>query len=174
MTLTRFSFDKFCTVVTKAEELPWELEDIFGRKTAEDWDNESLKALVNAGKKGMIYFWSPKFVYSVYDLPRMEKLAKKFGYEFTAVVDPRATKEEIEGALEVMRKKSHSKVDRDVASKKSFLRSTSMDLYMRSGFNHFPVTYIYNNKNIHPRWITGIMKDNGVKVMADTFAGELK
>lgn len=170
--IKRFSFDKGCDLKISPESLPMEFEKAYTKKTAEDWGDAELKALLSSGKKGMIYYWSPKFVYSLNDLNRMEKLAKKFGYEFTAVVDPRATKEEIEDALDVLKKNSGKK--RKVASATTFLRNTSIDLYMRGGFNHFPVTYIYNNQMIHPRWVTGIMTDNGLKAMADTLAGELK
>lgn len=171
-TLTRFSYDSSCDLKVKNEALSWDLNKVFSKKTAEDWSNEDLKNTIASGKKGMIYYWSPRFSYSVYDLPRMERLARKFGYEFTAVVDPRASKEEVLGALDVM--KTKFKMNRALASQKSFFRNTSTDIYMRSGFNHFPVTYVYTNNMIHPRWITGIMKDNGLKVMADTMVGELK
>lgn len=172
-TLTRVTFNSSCDAQVKNENLPWDLDKIFNKKTAEDWTNDDLRNLVSSGKRGMIYYWSPKFTYSVYDLPRVEKLARKFGYEFTSVVDPRASKEEVEGALEVMKKYNHSKI-RGVASNKSFNRNLAMDIHMRGGFNHFPVVYVYNNKMIHPRWITGVMKDNGLRTMANEMAGELK
>ncbi len=172
--ITRFSFDKNCGLVSKNESWPWHLEKSFTMKTNEDWDNSDLRNLVSSKKKGMIYFWSPRFVYSVYELPKMELMAKKLGYTFTAVVDPRASKEEIEGALEVMHKNSKKEFQRILASKSTFLRNTSTDLYMRGEFNHFPVTYIYNNNKIHHNWITGIMKENGLKSLADTFSNELK
>lgn len=172
--LTRFSFDKNCKVVSKNEAWPWHVEEVFSLKTAEDWGNDDLKNQVSSGKKGMIYYWSPRFSYSVYDLPRAEKLAKKFGYEFIPVVDPRASKDEVLQALEVMYKKMEMKKVRQVASAKAYNRNVSIDLFMRSAFNHFPIVYVYNNKKIHSRWITGIMTDKGLQSMAETFSSELK
>lgn len=173
-TLTRFSFDKNCQMVSGNETWPWHIEEIFAKKSPEDWSDDDLRAQVASGKKGMIYYWSPRFVYSVYDLPRAEKLASQFGYEFVAVVDPRASKEEVLGALEVMQKKLKIKNVRNLASTKAYNRNVSIDLFMRSAFNHFPIVYIYNNKKIHSRWITGIMTDKGLETMAETFSSELK
>lgn len=172
--MTRFSFDKNCKVVTKNEAWPWHVDEVFGVKTPEDWSNEDLRTQVASGKKGMIYYWSPRFSYSVYDLPRVEKLAKEFGYEFIPVVDPRASKAEVMGALDVMYKKTKIKKIRKLASAKEYNRNVAMDLYMRSAFNHFPIVYVYNNNKIHSRWITGIMTDKGLQSMAETFSSELK
>ncbi len=173
-TMTRFSFDKNCKVVSKNEAWPWHMEEVFAKKTTEDWSNDDLRTQVASGKQGMIYYWSPRFSYSVYDLPRAEKLAKKFGYEFISVVDPRASKEEVMGALDVMYKNAKMKKARQLASAKAYNRNVAVDLYMRSAFNHFPIVYVYNNKKIHSRWITGIMTDKGLKSMADEFSSELK
>lgn len=174
-TIIHYSFNSSCEVITKNESWPWHLERVFLKKMDEDWTNEDLNKLVSSGKKGMIYYWSPRFSYSVYDLPRMEKLAAGLGYEFTALADPRASKEEILGALEVMRKKTKPLhyANRQLASKQQFSRNISTDLYMRNGFNHFPTTYIYNKQKIHSRWIVGLMTDAGLKNMADTFSNEL-
>lgn len=175
-TIARFSFDNSCNLSTTNESWPWHLEKMFSKRTNESWTNEDLMKLVSSGKRGMIYYWSPRFSNSVYDLPRMEKLALKFGYEFTAVVDPRASSEEVLGALEIMHNKTKQPdlIKRSLASKLYFNRNISTDLYMRNGFNHFPVTYVYNKQKMHPRWIVGIMTDLGVKKMADNFSLELE
>ena len=168
------SFDQKCNILSAPESWPVEMADVMDVKTPEDWSNEDLRKQIARGKPGMIYYWSPKFSYSVYDMPRVEKLAQENGYEIIAVVDPRASKKEVEGAMKVLNKSLKKKSDRNLASTKTYLRNTSTDLFMRSGFNHFPVTYIYNNNKIHPRWITGIMTDEGLKSMAQEFVGELK
>lgn len=172
--ITKTIFDDKCKFVSTPQEWPWEMQKALTVKTNEDWGNTELAAQISSGKPGMIYYWSPKFTYSVYDMPRVEKLAKKLGYEFIAVVDPRASQSEVDGAMKVLNKSLKNKADRKLASSKTYSRNISTDLYMRAGFNHFPVTYIYNNKKIHPRWITGIMTDEGIHSMAGTFAGELK
>lgn len=173
--ITHYRYNSFCTLITESKSWPWHLEKIFSTPSTQNWDNDNLTKLVSSGKRGMIYNWSPRFSYSVYDLPRMKKLAEKHGYEFTAVVDPRASSEEIIGALEVMNSKINTspKMKRNVASQTHYFRNVSTDLYMRNGFNHFPTTYIYNKNQIHSRWIVGIMTDQGLKAMADTLSIEL-
>lgn len=173
-TIIKKTFDDKCKVVSAPQEWPWEIQKALSFKANEDWGNAELLGQIASGKPGMIYYWSPKFANSVYDMPRVEKLAKKLGYEFIAVVDPRASKEEVIGAMKALNKSLKHKSDRKLASSQSYVRNVSTDLYMRAGFNHFPVAYIYNNKKIHSRWITGIMTDEGIQTMAGTFAGELK
>lgn len=170
----KMGFDKDCKLVSLSKEWPWHLAEIFKRTSSEDWNNEQLRELVSTGKKGIIYYWSPRFAYSVEDMPRVEQLARKWGYQFTAVVDPRASRNEVEGALTKIQYKNKKTFSRSLASGKNYLRNVSTDLYMRNGFNHFPVMYVYNNKKIHQRWVTGIMTENGLKEMFATFTTELK
>ena len=102
--IVKKAFDEKCKVVSSQQEWPWEMQKALTVKTNEDWGNSELSQQIASGKPGMIYYWSPRFVYSVYDMPRVEKLAKKLGYEFIAVVDPRASKEEVTGAMKVLQK----------------------------------------------------------------------
>ncbi|MBY0414917.1 MAG: hypothetical protein K2Q18_12170 [Bdellovibrionales bacterium] len=173
--VTKKSFDKDCKTIISLEIWPWEFQKVLGKKTSEDWDNNDLKDQISSGKKGMIYYWSPKFTYSVTDLRRVKDLAKKFGYEFTSIVDPRVGKSEVLDSLKAINLEQikNVKMNRVLAKSKPFLRNTSTDLYLRSGFNHFPVIYIYNNKKIHSRFITGVMADEGLKNLADTFSSEV-
>lgn len=174
--LKKISFNDQCLPKIQNENWPFELEKVLKNKTAQDWNNDLLYKLVDSGKKGWIYSWSPRFVYSVLDMPRVEKLAYKFGYEFIPVVDPRASHDEVLGALKVMQRENNaiiSKELRKLASEESYLRNTSTDLYMRNGFNHFPIIYVYNNGKIHSRFITGVMTEKGLKSMANTFSTEL-
>ena len=166
-------FDKNCQPEILDTKWPWHLSDVFESKNNNNWNNKNLKKIIASGKKGVIYNWSPRFAYSVGDLPRIEKLARRLGYEFTAVVDPRATQSEVTGALGSLAKK-HKTFERNLASAESYHRNVSSDLFMRNGFNHFPVIYVYGENKIHPRWVTGVMTDNGLKEMLSTYSAELK
>ena len=152
---------------------PQTIEKALTFKSDEDWSNDDLKSLVMSGKKGIIYSWSPKYVYSVLEMPRFEKLAKKLGYEFIAVVDPRVSREEVVSALDMMNKKNLLGQKRNLASS-GFFRNVSMDLHTREEFNHFPVIFIYNNKKIHERSITGALSNNEFQKLAKNFTRELK
>lgn len=171
---SRVSFNSTCEALIKDEPYPWYLEKIYNTKTSDDWSDADLIKVLSLNEKGIIYFWSPKFSYSVFDLPRVEGLAKALGYTFIPVVDPRASTEEILGALDVLNQKNIKKNNRNLASKYSINRNVSMDIFMRNGFNHFPVTFVFNNKKIHPRFITGVMTNEDSKKLFETFSFELK
>lgn len=170
--LEKVSFDEKCKPVIAAEKLPWVLEKAFASKHSDDFNDESLKNLVSSGKKGVIYTWSPKFVYSVYDVSRLEKLVHATGFEFTALVDPRVSRQEAIESLRVADEKNNQ-FKRSLASEKYLSRNISMDIYMRDGFNHYPVMFIYNNKKIHKLFLTGIMRDQDILNMMNRFAKEL-
>lgn len=172
--IVKHTFEKGCKFVSYKQPWPWFLENVFAKKTSKDWRNGDLKKLVSTGKKGLIYFWSPRFTYSLTDMPRIKQVAKELGYEFTAIVDPRASEEEIQGALNVLKQQNAATFNRSLASTQDYKRGVSTDLYMRNGFNHFPVMYVYDNHQIHPRWITGVMTKEGLKEMGDTFSKELR
>ena len=173
----RVSFNASCEAITKDEELPWHLEKFYSKSIPDidNWSDDDLKKSVSSGGNGLIYYWSPKFTYSVVDLPRVEALAKKLGLQFIPVVDPRAESHEITASLEVVFKKNDkAKKNRSLASKYNVNRNVSLDIYMRNGFNHFPVSFIYSNKKIHPRFITGVMTDEGEANLVKTYLSELK
>lgn len=172
--IIKHSFEKNCKISSYKQPWPWFLEKVFKTSTTKDWRNDDLKKLVSTGKKGFIYFWSPRFNYSVTDMPRVKQMAKDLGYDFTAIVDPRASEEEIKGALDVLKSKNKSIFNRSLASTHDYKRGVSTDIYMRNGFNHFPVIYVYDNYQIHPKWITGVMNKEGLKEMAETFSKELR
>jgi RNase H-fold protein (predicted Holliday junction resolvase) len=170
--IDKISFDKNCVVAKTQEPLPWYLEKYFNKKDQQKkFDDGALKTLVSSGKPAIIYSWSPKFAYSVYDLPRVKKIAEKLGYQFVAVVDPRVNEKEARDAL----KKSAPKIPmmRQLASQKELMPNISYELYFSGGFNHFPFTYIVNHGKIHPRYIIGVMKDEGYESMMKTFMQEL-
>jgi hypothetical protein len=173
--LTKVSFNSKCEIQESKEKWPYEVESFLTVQSTEDFTNKKLKETLATGKKGWIYFWSPKYTYSVTDMPRVERLAKEFKMEFIPVVDPRASKEEINGALEILKSQDKETLNmRSLASESAIRRNMSTDLYMRNGFNHFPVIYVYDKSKIHDRYITGVMTKEGLRSMTQTFIKELK
>lgn len=175
-TFTRISFDSDCKMKTNVETLPWHLEKYYSInfENIDNWSDEDLLKLVNSNSSGLIYYWSPKFTYSVLELPKMEKLVKSLGIQFIPVVDPRASPSEISTALEVLFKDEKKSKSRSLASNYNVNRNVSLDLYMRNGFNHFPVSYVYANKKMHSRFVTGVMTDGGNAHLVKTYLSELK
>lgn len=175
--MEKITFSKDCTPVKTTASLPWHLEKAFGeKKSLPRFDDYALKQIVDSGKPAVIYSWSPKYAYSVYDLPRVKKIAEKLGYQFIAVADPRISESELQSSLNNSFKKIAPKdiISRKLASEKDLPVNVSYELYFRGGFNHFPFTYVVNNGKIHPRYIVGVMKDEGYREMMKTFMKELE
>ena len=171
--MLKYFFDSSCSPRVTNELWPTHIEKIFSRTMPEDWSNNDLVNLISNQKKGVIYSWSPKFSYSVLMLPEIERQALSLGYEFISVVDPRATREEILESLKVLPKNVAKKM-RSLASEKKFNRNVSYDLFMRAAFNHYPVTFVYDKGQLHPRSIIGVMTEVGFRDLANTFVSELK
>ncbi|MFA6236384.1 MAG: hypothetical protein WC635_03565 [Bacteriovorax sp.] len=171
--IMKYSLNESCIANVENTQWPHYLEKILSNTMSEDWSNKDLKNLVNTGKKGIIYTWSPKYTYSLLALPQVQRLAKEMGLDFVAVVDPRSSKKEILASLKVLPKVESFKF-RNLASDKKFYRNISIDLFMRASFNHYPVVFAYSNKKIHPRFVTGLMTDQGFKDLVQTYAKELE
>lgn len=171
--MLKYSFDSSCALRVTNELWPAHIEKVFSRTMPEDWSNNDLVNLISNQKKGVIYSWSPKFSYSVLMLPEVERQALSMGYEFISVVDPRASREEILESLKVLPENSAKKM-RALANEKKYNRNVSYDLFMRSAFNHYPVTHVYSKGMLHPRMIVGVMTEAGFKEQANTFVSELK
>lgn len=171
--MLKYSFDSSCSLRVTNELWPAHIEKFFSRTMPEDWGNNDLVNLISTQKKGVIYSWSPKFSYSVLMLPEVERQALSMGYEFISVVDPRASREEILESLKVLPKNIAKKM-RALANDKKFNRNVSYDLFMRTAFNHYPVTFVYDKGQLHPRTIIGVMTEVGFRDLANTFVSELK
>lgn len=175
--LERLTFNKECSVERTSANLPWHLEKAFSeKKSLPRFDDQALKQIVDSGKPAVIYSWSPKYAYSVYDLPRVKRIAEKLGYQFIAVADPRISESELQSSLKNSFRKIAPQdiISRKLASEKDLPVNVSYELYFRGGFNHFPFTYIVNKGKIHPRYIVGVMMDEGYSEMMKTFMKELE
>lgn len=163
-----------CKIDFQNQSFPWYVQKIFNDKRSNDFTDSDLKELVSNTQNGLIYFWSPKFSYSVEYLPEIYKIAKKLKLNLTIIADPRVSNEEINQAINKVFNLNTNKIVRTIASEDKIKIMKSYDLFMRNGFNHFPVMYYYNNKKVHPHWITGLMTTGGIREMTQSFQKELK
>lgn len=169
--ISKYKFSENCKWQISEEKMPWHLEKFFTNLEGHFSDYQ-LKKILDSNKAALIYSWSPKYSYSVYDLPKIAKIAKKLNFDFYPVVDPRVDASEIKDSLK--RIENEILPIRQIASHLPIAKNVSMELYFRGGFNHFPITYIISNKKINPRFIIGVMKDEGYTKMIKDLAAELK
>lgn len=102
-------------------------------------DNE-LKKIVESGKSGIIYIWSPQMTLSPKGYHHVAAAAKKLGVELNVFVDPSAQPK--------MVKKSVQSARLPASSQKPM---QSFDLTMRGATLHYPATFTYKNGKLS-RW----------------------
>ncbi len=162
--------DKKCKFEFLPMKMSWYLEKIWKQKTDLDFDDIKLEKLLSENSKAVIYLWSPKFSYSLTFYNKAKATAEKLGYKFIPLLDPRANTSEAKAAQDVF---FASGFKRDLASNFINSKMFSYDLFLRNGFNHFPVTFITGNKKIHPRFMTGLMTEEGMIKMVKDLEKEL-
>ncbi|MBH47181.1 MAG: hypothetical protein CME71_03320 [Halobacteriovorax sp.] len=105
-----------------------------------DLGDVKLKKIVESGKSGIIYIWSPSMTLSPKGYHHVAAAAKKFGVELHSFVDPSANEKMVE-----------------IAVKKARLPASittpmqSFDLTMRGATLHYPATFIFKDGKIS-RW----------------------
>lgn len=129
--------------------------------------DHDLEAILKAKKKALIYLWSPSFVYSAVAIPYFALAAKRQGYEFIPLLDPREATEladhrislakvELEQAL---KSRSIASVRGEAVFPKVNLtrKLLSLELFRPNGFNHFPVAYLVEGGRFNPRPMIGVL-----------------
>ncbi len=102
--------------------------------------DSELRKIVESGKTGVIYIWSPNMTLSPQGHHHVEAIAKKLGIEFNAYVDPAVNSQKVA---------KEAKKSRLPAS--SLKPMMSFDLMMRGASLHYPATFIYKDGKIS-RW----------------------
>lgn len=167
-----------CRLSFKTIDFPAEFS--LPKKTEFDFDDKKLHSFLQdltKNKAAVFYLWSPKFSYSVTHYPYVQKYAHDMGIEFVPLLDSRVSTEEAKRALHKAFEefnKNTIKKNRFLASQENVVRSFVFDFYLRFGFSHYPISFIAHNQKIHPRWITGVMTENGFKSQTKKFIKELK
>lgn len=129
--------------------------------------DRDLAKLLQSKKKAMIYLWSPRFVYSAGALPYFALAAKRQGYEFIPLLDPRESVQFAEQRVNLAKRELEQTLkDRSMASVRSEAVFPKMDLtrkllslevFRANGFNHFPVAYLVENGQFNPRPMIGVL-----------------
>tara|TARA_R110002049_G_scaffold94670_2_gene232878 strand:+ start:83 stop:814 length:732 start_codon:yes stop_codon:yes gene_type:complete len=125
-----------------------------------DFGDSELKKVVESGKTGVIYIWSPNMTLSPQGHHHVEAITKKFGIEFHAYVDPAVNSKLVA---------KEAKRSRLPAS--SLKPMMSFDLMMRGASLHYPATFIYKDGKIS-RWAKHGYED--LKKFEDFIKKEIK
>lgn len=138
-----YQWDKSnCSVLINSDTKPMNIL----KRNNNSFTDKSLQALLTAGKRAMIYIWSPTMVYSMKEMHVFKKVAESLGLEFIPVLEFYSS---IEEAKKIF------------ASYKLIIpyqKLNSLELYMREGTIHFPISFIVANKRISSR-IFGAMSE---------------
>lgn len=146
----------------RAQEKLYSIPTFQVEKSEIAFDDQAFSDLVQSGKSGMIYVWSPRMVYSVTDFGRFQQAAKAAGLEFVSVVSDQVPQDEAALALKT----------RSIEYSKRKL--ASMDLYLRGATLHFPSVFIYANKKVHSNRIIGIYKKDDLNILISGALKDLK
>lgn len=121
-----------------------------------------LVKLIGQNKKGVIYIWSPRMVYSVNHSEDYFQLAQKNKFEFTSLLAHDVSFDEANEALKSKKQKFSGR------------KLASVDLYMRDATLHYPTFLVYNNDQIHSKRIVGINTPEDFQNLINQYATELK
>lgn len=126
-----------------------------------------LSKLLASKKKAMIYLWSPRFVYSAGALPYFALAAKRQGFDFIPLLDPRESVKLADQRLNIAKSQlEQSLKERSMASIRSEAvfpqmeltrKLLSLEVFRANGFNHFPVAYLVENGRFNPRPLIGVL-----------------
>tara|TARA_R110000868_G_scaffold72133_6_gene210423 strand:- start:2371 stop:3099 length:729 start_codon:yes stop_codon:yes gene_type:complete len=108
--------------------------------TATELGDAKLKKIVESGKSGIIYIWSPYMTLSPKGYHHVAAAAKKFGVEMHTFVDPNANKVMVDKAVKKARLPASVTMPMQ-----------SFDLTMRGATLHYPATFVFKNGKIS-RW----------------------
>ena len=131
-------------------------------KKAKPFTDSDLVKLIGQNKKGVIYIWSPRMVYSVNHSEDYFQLAQKNKFEFTSLLAHDVSFNE---ANEALKSKKQNFSGRKLAS---------VDLYLRDATLHYPTFLVYNNGQIHSKRIVGINTPEDFQSLINQYATELK
>jgi hypothetical protein len=147
------------------------------KKSIEGFSDADLSQLLKSKKKGVIYIWSPRMVYSVTEFTRFRAAIQKKGFDFTPVLDHAVDVGEAKDAMKsagVELKLRTAGVNREPSSADFYRKLNSVDLYMRNANLHFPTMFVYANGKVHPRRLTGVLNNEGLDKALDQWMEELK
>jgi hypothetical protein len=120
----------------------------FTDRSADSWTDERLATLIQQGKRGFVYVWSPHMPYSVKGLRELPAMRKRLGgAEIVVMLDPAARQA---AAEQTIRKHAFPKV--------YMARFNSIELYMRDALVHAPALLPFAGKKLGSRLLPGYRK----------------
>lgn len=138
------------------------------------FQDSDLKKILASQKKGIFYLWSPRMVYSVTEFQRYAETAQKLGLEFIPLLDPNVSSAEARASLQKIKPKAPN---RKLASQKNNpfdKKMQSLELYMRNGTLHFPSVFVFNNGQLHPERLIGVLSPFDLENLIQTRLKDLK
>jgi hypothetical protein len=129
----------------------------FAKLSADSWTDARLGEVVDTGKKGFVYLWSPHMPYSIKGLNELPQLKKKLGAEIVVMLDPAAHERD---AVAVVRQYKFPK--------EYLARFNSMELYMRDALIHAPSMLPFGSKKLGTRLLPGYRKASDMEAFLKT------
>lgn len=113
--------------------------------TGDHINDVQLHQLMRSSRNGIIYIWSPGMTYSVDQASIFNQVAKARNLSFISLLDPTA---------------ETGQAKRIVQKGKNYLslkKLNSLELIMRAGKSHFPMTFVYKDGRLIDQPIIGVM-----------------
>jgi len=172
--MAEYKWDDKCHM-TKAPGPGFEFFKQNKKHPIENFSDADLKRVLKTNKKGVIYIWSPRMVYSVTEFTRFKTQIEKKGFEFIPVLDHAVAADEAMAALKkagVEFKVRTAANVREPSSVDYYKRLNSVELYMRNANLHFPTLFVYGNGKLQSRRIVGVMTNEGIGKSIDEIMEE--
>jgi hypothetical protein len=141
------SFDSYCQASVKNISLG--VLDKFKNLDSSYFSNLDLKKITLSGKKYIIYVFSPRMIYSLTEMDRAYKIAKKQNAVFVPVFSF-----EYKPNVEKIRQLAGS-----LSKSMEFKKQGSLDLFLLQAEEHYPTLFVINNKKMSTKKIQGVMPD---------------
>jgi hypothetical protein len=118
--------------------------------TSGSFRDEDLESLIQSGKAGVFYSWSPHMPLSLDGLEQVASAAKQLGVELVVLQDPIADPKGIEAALPIIKKlKLQSRV------------LAAQELAFRGFTTHYPNVMVFGKGQLVSRMFPGLTTRNG-------------
>lgn len=116
-------------------------------KTDGLFTDKDLSQLIESGEPGIIYTWSPDFVYSMQAHDAFMKISKRIDTKVTTVRDPRTPDSQLQS-----RTKNYTVNPKDP-------KIESYELLLRNVSLHYPKVLVFNKKKLSTKELTGVYSD---------------
>ncbi len=141
--MTDYTVDTSCMVKKEVSSHHF-LNAKFEKNKKDFFSDQDLKLKMKKNKLGLIYVWSPKFIYSVKEFSAIKKTAESLGYSFHAVMAADDNPEKLNSS-------SFSHISKDFRR-----RNASLELLLQKSDLHSPTMFIYKNNKWSAKPLVGV------------------